>query len=34
MKLAAALGAFLVAASVASAVPAQRDRYPNPTVGR
>jgi dienelactone hydrolase len=34
MKLAAALGAFLVAASVASAVPAQRDRYRNSTVGR
>jgi dienelactone hydrolase len=34
MKLAAALGAFLVAASVASAAPAHRDRYRNPTVGR
>ena len=33
MKLAAALGAFLVAASIASAAPVQRDQYRNPTVG-
>jgi alpha-beta hydrolase superfamily lysophospholipase len=34
MRIAAALGAFLVATSVASAATVQRDRHPNPTVGR
>jgi dienelactone hydrolase len=34
MKLATTLGAFLVAASVASATPTQPDQYRNPTVGR